>query len=294
MHKVSLGEIIGTLARCRGVGVTVGCGKESSRLETHILFFVAAVVAGLINSLAGGGGLITFPLLALVVPPVVADATSALALFPAYPSAVWRTRSKLREVRRLWVWLLLITSALGGLVGALLLVWTGERNLTFLVPWLVLGGTVLFVLEPRLSRRSGGAYQERGLATALWPLAAVVVFVVAIYGGYFGAGIGILMISALSLLRMGDVHRVVPFKNLLAGCLRGVAVVVLVIYGEIAWGYGIPMAFGGLIGGYLGGALTGRVNRAILRAVVVVIGFGLAAYYFWTLYGRSVLHVIGD
>jgi uncharacterized membrane protein YfcA len=73
-----------------------------------------------------------------------------------------------------------------------------------------------------------------------------------------------------------------------------VAVVVLVIYGEIAWGYGIPMAFGGLIGGYLGGALTGRVNRAILRAVVVVIGFGLAAYYFWTLYGRSALHVIGD
>jgi uncharacterized membrane protein YfcA len=143
-------------------------------------------------------------------------------------------------------------------------------------------------------RGDSGAYQDRGLATALWPLAAVVVFVVAIYGGYFGAGIGILMISALSLLRMGDVHRVVPFKNLLAGCLRGVAVVVLVIYGEIAWGYGIPMAFGGLIGGYLGGALTGRVNRTILRAVVAIIGIGLAAYYFWNLYGRSVLHVIGD
>ena len=234
------------------------------------------------------------PAAGLVVPPVVADATSALALLPAYPSAVWRTRSKLREVRRLWLWLLLVTSALGGLVGALLLVWTGERNLTFLVPWLVLGGTLLFVLEPRLSRRSGGAYQERSLATALWPLAAVVVFVVAIYGGYFGAGIGILMISALSLLRMGDVHRVVPFKNLLAGCLRGVAVVVLVFYGEIHWGYGVPMAVGGLIGGYLGGTLTGRVNRTVLRGVVVIIGFGLAAYYFWTLYGRSVLHIAGE
>jgi uncharacterized membrane protein YfcA len=175
-----------------------------------------------------------------------------------------------------------------------LLVWTGDRNFGFLVPWLVFGGTVLFVLEPRLSRRSGGAHQDRGLATALWPLAAVVVFGVAIYGGYFGAGIGILMISALSLLRMGDVHRVVPFKNLLAGCLRGVAVVVLVVYGEIAWGYGIPMAVGGLIGGYLGGALTGRVNRTILRAVVVIIGFGLAVYYFWTLYGPSALHVIGE
>jgi uncharacterized membrane protein YfcA len=124
-------------------------------LETHVLFFVAAVVAGLINSLAGGGGLITFPLLALVVPSVVADATSALALFPAYPGAVWRTRDRLQEVRRLWLWLLLVASALGGLVGALLLVWTGDRNFVFLVPWLVFGGIVLFVLEPRLSRRSG-------------------------------------------------------------------------------------------------------------------------------------------
>ena len=253
---------------------------------THILFFVAAIAAGLINALAGGGGLITFPLLALVVPPVVADATSALALLPAYPSAVWRTRSKLDEVPRLWLWLFLVTSALGGLVGALLLVWTGDRNFLFLVPWLVFGGTVLFVLEPRLSRH-GGAQANGGLAAALWPLAVAVVFVVAIYGGYFGAGIGILMISALSLLRMGDVHRVVPLKNLLAGCLRGVAVVVLVIYGEINWGYGVPMAVGGLIGGYLGGVLTGRINRTALRAVVMIIGFGLAAYYFWTLYGPS-------
>jgi uncharacterized protein len=178
--------------------------------------------------------------------------------------------------------------------GGLLLIWTGNQNFLFLVPWLVFGGTVLFVLEPRRSRHCGSAHQDRGLATALWPLAAAVVFVVAIYGGYFGAGIGILMISALSLLRMGDVHRIVPFKNLLAGCLRGVAVVVLVIYGEIHWGYGVPMAVGGLIGGYLGGALTGRINRTVLRAVVVIIGFGLAAYYFWTLYGPLVLHIGGE
>jgi uncharacterized membrane protein YfcA len=93
---------------------------------------------------------------------------------------------------------------------------------------------------------------------------------------------------------MGDVHRVVPFKNLLAGCLRAVAVLVLVIYGEIAWRYGIPMAVGGLIGGYLGGALTGRVNRTMLRAVVVTIGFGLAAYYFWTLYAPAGLRFGGE
>jgi uncharacterized membrane protein YfcA len=86
----------------------------------------------------------------------------------------------------------------------------------------------------------------------------------------------------------------VPFKNLPAGCLRGVAVVVLVIYDEIHSGYGVPMAVGGLIGGYLGGALTGRINRTVLRAVVVIIGFGLSAYYFWTLYGPLVLHIGGE
>jgi uncharacterized membrane protein YfcA len=95
-----------------------------------------------------------------------------------------------------------------------MLIWTGDRNFVFLVPWLVLGGTVLFVLEPRLSRRrEDPAYRERSLARALWPLTVAVTFVVALYGGYFGAGIGILMISALSLLGMGDIHRVVPLKT---------------------------------------------------------------------------------
>lgn len=263
-------------------------------METHILFFVAAVAAGAINALAGGGGLITFPLLALVVPPVVADATSALALLPAYPSAVWRTRRALREVPRRWLGALLVPSVLGGLAGALALVWSGDRNFEFLVPWLVLGGTVLFVLEPVLSRRRGGGGQLRAPARALWPLALALVFVVALYGGYFGAGIGILMISALGFIGGGDMHRIVPLKNLLTGALRGVAVAVLIVEGAIDWGYGLPMAAGGLLGGYLGGALTGRVDRRALRTLVMVIGFGVAAYYFFTLYGPATLGVGGD
>jgi uncharacterized membrane protein YfcA len=102
-------------------------------VEIHVLFFIAAVLAGAINALAGGGGLITFPLLALVVPSITADATSALALLPAYPAAVWHTRGELREVPRRWLWLLLVLSVLGGLVGALLLVWTDNRNFVFFV-----------------------------------------------------------------------------------------------------------------------------------------------------------------
>ena len=190
---------------------------------------------------------------------------------------------------RRWLWLLLVPSVLGGLVGALLLVWTDNRNFVFLVPWLVLVGTILFVLEPPML-----AQLHRGFVTTLWPLAVATTFVVALYGGYFGAGIGILMISALSLFGMGDVHRVVALKNLLTGCLRGVAVLVLVIESAINWGYGLPMAVGGLVGGYLAGMVSGRVNRTVLRGVVIVVGFGVAGYYFWQLYGPSEFHMGGE
>ncbi len=117
-------------------------------METHILFFVAAVAAGAINTLAGGGGLLTFPLLTLVLSPVAADATSSVALLPAYPTAVWSTRRELAGAHRRWLGFLLATSVAGGLAGTLMLVRTDDRNFVFLVPWVVLGGTALFVLEP--------------------------------------------------------------------------------------------------------------------------------------------------
>ena len=263
-------------------------------METHILLFFAAVAAGALNTLAGGGGLLTFPLLGLVISPVAADATSAFALLPAYPTAVWRTRGELTGVPRRWLWLLLPTSVVGGLAGALTLVWTDERDFVFVVPWLLLGGTVLFLLEPTLAHRRGGADGSLALARRLWPLATVVTLAVAFYGGYFGAGIGILMIAALSLFGMGNVHRVVALKNVLTGSLRGAAVLVLAAEGAIRWWYGVPMAFGGLLGGYLGGLVSGRVNRTALRAVVVAIGFGVAAYYFWSLYGSGVGRIGGE
>jgi uncharacterized protein len=263
-------------------------------LLTHFLFFLAAILAGAINSLAGGGGLITFPLLTFVMPAVAADATSAIGLVLAYPTAVWRTRHEIATIPRRLIWWLLVPSVLGGLVGALLLVYTNERNFTFLVPWLVLVGTVLFVLEPMLSRRSSSSSSPRIVSPRLLPLALVVTLAVAIYGGYFGAGIGILMISALGIFGVGDVTRVVPLKNLLTGCLRGVAVAVLIIEGVVNWSYGVPMIIGGLIGGYVGGMVSNRAPRRFLRALVIVIGFGVAAYYFWNVYGAAIPRIGGE
>ena len=175
-----------------------------------------------------------------------------------------------------------------------MLVYTNERNFTFLVPWLILVGTVLFVLEPTLSHRSSGSSSSRIVSSRLLPLALVVTLAVAVYGGYFGAGIGILMISALSLFGVGDVNRVVPLKNLLTGCLRAVAVAVLIIEGVVNWSYGVPMVIGGLIGGYLGGLVSNRAPRRFLRALVIFIGFGVAAYYFWNVYGAAIPRIGGE
>jgi uncharacterized protein len=255
---------------------------------THFLFFIATVLAGAINALAGGGGLITFPLLMLVVTPVTADATSAVALFFAYPTAVWRTRSQLAGVLgRGWLWLLLIPSVLGGLIGAVLLSRTGNRNFIQLVPWLVLVATVIIVLRPILVRHDETGSVHPDITLALWPVAIAGSFLVALYGGYFGSGIGILMIGALSLISRGDIRHVVALKNFLTLCMRGVAILVLAFEANVSWNYALPMAVGGLVGGYVGATVSHRANRTVVRSIVIAIGFAASAYYFWKLHGPT-------
>lgn len=260
-------------------------------METYLLFFIASIVAGAINALAGGGGLVTFPLLMLVVTPVTADATSAVGLFFAYPTAVWRTRSQLEGVfGRGWLWLLLIPSVLGGLIGAVLLSRTDNRNFIQLVPWLVLVATVIIVMRPILVQRDGSGSVHPDITVALWPLAIAGIFLVGLYGGYFGSGIGILMIGALSFISRGDIRHVVALKNFLTLCMRAAAVLVFVYDGNVNWSYGVPMAFGGLVGGYVGGMISHRANRTVVRAIVIAIGFAASVYYFWKLYGEAIMH----
>jgi uncharacterized membrane protein YfcA len=262
---------------------------------THFLFFIATIVAGTINALAGGGGLITFPVLMLVVTPVTADATSALALFFAYPTAVWRTRSQLEGVfGTRWLWLLLVPTVLGGLIGAVLLSRTDSRSFIELVPWLVLVATVIIVLRPVLVRRDETGSVHPDITLLLWPVAVAGIFLVGLYGGYFGSGIGILMIGALTFISRGDIRHVVALKNFLTLCMRGVAVLVLVYEGNVNWTYGVPMAVGGLIGGYLGGMISHRANRGVIRGIVIAIGFAASAYYFWKLYSQVLLHAGGE
>jgi uncharacterized membrane protein YfcA len=192
------------------------------------------------------------------------------------------------------LWLLLIPSLLGGLLGALLLSRTGDRNFVELVPWLVVLATFIILLRPILVRRREDDSRQTEFAASWSPVVMAIIFLIALYGGYFGAGIGILMIGALSFISPGDIRHVVALKNFLTGCLRGVAVIVLVIEGNVDWKYGVPMALGGLLGGYLGGLVSHRANRVVVRSIVIGIGFTVAAYYFWKLYGPAVMHIGGE
>src|SRR5437588_11650255 len=178
-------------------------------------------------------------------------------------------------------------SVLGGLIGAWLLTRTGNRNFMELVPWLVLVATIGIVLRPIFVPRRSGDAALPNIPKTVWPIATAAIFLVALYGGYFGAGIGILMIGALSFLSPGDIRHVVALKNFLNLCMRGAAILVLVLEGNVNWNYGVPMAIGGLVGGYVGGIVSHRANRTVVRSIVIAIGFAASVYYFWKLHGPA-------
>ncbi len=246
---------------------------------TQFWLALSALAAGAVNSVAGGGTLLTFPALTAVVSYEIANATSTVALVPGSVAAAWGYRREFAELRR-WALLLAGPSLVGGAVGTLLVVAFPDA-FTMLVPWLILAAALLFLLQPTLGRlrRAGKAHGEPGAGTR----AAIVAFqfLVAVYGGYFGAGIGILMISSLSLMGTGTIHHMNALKTFLAACINGVSVVVWVLYDKVSWGYVPAMMAGAVVGGYLGARVARRLPRDVVRWLVIAIGFTLAAYYFY-------------
>lgn len=267
----------------------------------------AAFAAGIINSVAGGGTLLTFPALVAVLKAAGntdaeawANATSTVALLPGSFAGAWAYRKEYAEARS-FALKLLLPSLVGGLVGSLLVV-VFPKAFGPLVPWLILTAAVLFLLQHPINRllakRREAAVSAAGDLRAgvrLEPLrrvrkrqVALIIgfqFLVAVYGGYFGAGIGILMLTALGFMGVQSIHHANGVKTLLAGVINGVSAVVFVAGGLIEWKLAAVMAVAAIAGGYVGARVARRLPAVYVRWVVIVIGFVLSGYYLWKQFG---------
>lgn len=242
--------------------------------------FAAAFAAGAMNSVAGGGTLLTFPtLIWLGLNSVSANATSTVAIWPGSLGGMVGYRRELKGVDSRLLWLA-VPSLVGGITGALLLKFTPPAIFDKLVPWLILFATLLFLVQGPIQKRlgGGGAGQKHSLH---WLAGAFVFqFLVAVYGGYFGAGIGILMLAALSILGIADIHQMNGLKNFFALCINGVAAIYFIVAGMVSWPFVLVMAVGAILGGVLGAGIARKLGRTFVRTVVICIGFGMALSLF--------------
>ncbi|HLG13043.1 MAG TPA: sulfite exporter TauE/SafE family protein [Blastocatellia bacterium] len=255
-----------------------------SHLAQLVVAFVAAFLAGMVNSVAGGGTLISFPVLVWIgVEPQAANVTNTVALWPGSLGGMIGFRRELAGSRR-WMLLLGAPSVAGGLLGAFWLLKTNPRTFAAIVPYLILFATILFALQEPLTRRlrrsddetPGPVQSPRPPPHALWIGAAMFQFVVAVYGGYFGAGIGILMLATLGVLGLTDIHQMNGLKNCFAVCINVIAAAYFMLWGPVRWNFAAVMAVGAIAGGYGGAGLGRKLGRVFVRRFVIVIGLAMA------------------
>ena len=239
------------------------------------LLFGIALVAGSINSIAGGGSFLTFPTLIFTgVPPISANATNNLAMWVGTVGSTRGFREELREHRHL-LRSAIAVSLVGSVLGALLLLRTPPHTFQRLIPYLLSFATLVFAISPFLTKpHVDGARHHT-------PLQLLAQFLTAIYGGYFGAGIGFLMLAILAFSGLPNLNAMNAIKNLLALAINGIALVPFVWAGIIMWPQALVMACGAVLGGYFGSRIGRRVPARIMRGAVISIGTVMAIYFFW-------------
>jgi hypothetical protein len=242
--------------------------------------FGSAFVAGAINSVAGGGTLLTFPtLIWLGLPSINANATSTVAIWPGTVGTIWGYRQEVRTSSPRML-ALAIPSVIGGILGALLLNYTPPAVFDALVPFLILFATLLFMIQEPVQRRLKISNPETHAST-LWFIGAMLFqFFVALYGGYFGAGIGILMLAALSVMGFTDIHQMNALKALLGASINGVAALYFIWARMVYWPEFVVMVIGAIIGGYGGALIARRIGGPAVRRIVILVGLSMAASMF--------------
>lgn len=246
-----------------------------------LFLFAAGLAGGFLNAIAGGATFFTFPaMMAAGLNPISANASSTVALWPASVAAAWAERREL-VAQRAQIAPLLLIALTGGLAGALLLLVTPQQTFRALVPVLLLIATLVFAFSGRIirflrARRPVGA-PSRGLRS---PAVLALIGFCAVYGGYFGAGIGIMMMAGLTLAGIAEVHVANAIKNFLAASINGIAVIVFVASQIVVWPASLVMLAGAVAGGYLGGRAARHIPAGLLRFVVITVGSLLTVWYF--------------
>jgi len=252
-------------------------------LQITVFLFFAGVLGGALNAVAGGGSFIAFPALLFAgVPPIPANATNTIALWTAAAASGGAYRNRLHVPRRVVI-PLLAASLLGGLAGAFLLLKTPAHTFMRVLPWLTLGATLLFAFGKKLAGGRGSVIGHESSGAALAGATAFQL-AVAVYGGYFGGGMGIVMLAMLAALGMTDIHAMNALKSVMGFVINGVAVVTFIVAGAVYWKHGIIMIVGGVAGGYLGAHYAMKLPQLWIRYFVVLVGAGMTVYFFWKSY----------
>jgi uncharacterized protein len=251
--------------------------------QTIVFLFLAGALGGALNSVAGGGSFIVFPALLFTgVPPIPANATNTIALWTAAAASGGAYRNRLDVPRR--VLIPLIAACLtGGLVGAFLLLKTPPQTFMRVLPWLTLGATLLFAFGRKIAAGRASVIAHEASSAALAG-ATLFQLAVAVYGGYFGGGMGIVMLAMLATLGMTDIHSMNALKSVMGFVINGVAVVAFIVARAVYWKQGIVTIIGGIVGGYLGAHYAQKLPQAWIRMFVVLAGAIMTAYFFWKSY----------
>jgi uncharacterized membrane protein YfcA len=241
-----------------------------------VFLLAVGIVAGIANALVGGGQFLTYPAFVFAgLPAILANTTSSVAVFPGVVAGAFAFRKDLARLAQVIdLKLAMAASLAGGLVGALLLTHTPESAFTAIVPWLLLFGTMVYAFGNQLNAVLRGHMRLGALGFFATQ------FLIGIYGGYFGAGIGILMLALMGVFGLTDLHAMSGLRTLLSSCINGIAVITFVIEGKVDWPGAIVMAIGGIAGGYAGAAVARRLPPKMLRPVIIVIAVAMTAYFF--------------
>ena len=247
-------------------------------MTIYLLLIAAAFAAGVINSVAGGGSFLTFPALVFAgAPAVVANASSTVALVPSAMAAAFSYRTDIERLgeKRVKTWFLV--SLIGGAIGAGLLLVTSDKTFRQIAPWLLLFATLIFAFGSQISTAFGGRlHANRTLMLCL-------LFPVAVYGGYFGGGIGIMILAAFRLYGLTDIHGMNGVKTVLAGSLNAIAALIFIAAHQVDWKPTLAMMAAGIAGGYVGPVMARRLPTAAIRLLVIGVGALMTAYFFYIL-----------